>query len=60
MAREEMQGLPDLHTLCMRYDDGGRTEVWSTLTKTVRVRGGAKPAEILAAFKADPCPTKTS
>lgn len=47
-----MQSLPDLHTLVMRYEDGGRTEVWSTLSKTVRVRGGAKPAEIRAAFEA--------
>lgn len=51
MVREELKGLPDLHTLCMRYEDGGRTEVWSTLNKTVSVRGGAKPAEIRAAFE---------
>lgn len=51
-TREELEGLPDLHTLCMRYEDGGKTEVWSTLNKTVRVRGGAKPAEIRAAFEA--------
>jgi hypothetical protein len=50
-TREEMQGLSDLHTLVMRYEDGGRTEVWSTVNKTVRVRGGAKPAEIRAAFE---------
>jgi hypothetical protein len=50
-TREELEGLPDLHTLCMRYEDGGKTEVWSTLSKTIRVRGGAKSAEIRAAFE---------
>jgi len=50
-TREEMQGLSDLHTLVMRYEDGGKTEVWSTTNKTVRVRGGAKPAEIRTAFE---------
>lgn len=50
-TREELEGLPDLHTLSMRYEDGGKTEVWSTLNKTVRVRGGANPAEIRAAFE---------
>jgi hypothetical protein len=50
-TREELEGLPDIHTLCMRYEDGGKTEVWSTLNKTIRVRGGAKSAEIRAAFE---------
>jgi hypothetical protein len=36
----------------MRYEDGGKIEVWSTSQKEVRVRGGAKPFEVRAAFEA--------
>lgn len=61
-AREEFeaQGLPDAHTLVMRYENGGQTEVWSTINATVSVRGGAKPTEIRAAFEKAACQTKTS
>lgn len=59
-TREELDGLPDVHTLCMRYENGGQTEVWSTLNKTVSVRGGATPLEIRAAFENATCQTKPS
>lgn len=51
-VKEEMKGFPALHTLRMRYEDGGKTEVWSTASKEVRVHGGAKPHEVRAAFEA--------
>lgn len=51
-VKELMEGYPALHTLRMRYEDGGKTEVWSIAEKEVRVRGGAKPLEIHAAFEA--------
>jgi hypothetical protein len=49
---ELMEGYQALHTLRMRYEDGGKTEVWSIGEKVVRVNGGAKPLEIHAAFEA--------
>lgn len=51
-VKEEMKGTPALHTLRMRYEDGGKTEVWSVASKEVRVNGGAKPHEVRAAFEA--------
>lgn len=48
----ELKREADLHSLKMSYEDGGKTEVWSTLTKTIRVRTGAKPHEIREAFEA--------
>lgn len=51
-VKEELKGFNALHTLRMTYEDGGKTEVWSTSEKTVRVHGGAKPVEIRAAFEA--------
>jgi hypothetical protein len=50
--KEIMEGHPALHTLRMNYADGGRTEVWTLGDKVVRVRGGAKPFEVKAAFEA--------
>lgn len=50
--RQELKSVPDLHSLRMTYEDGGRIEVWSTVNKTVRVRAGAKPDEIREAFEA--------
>lgn len=52
-VKEELKGFPALHTLRMRYEDGGKIEVWSTSDfGEVRVRGGATPREIHDAFKA--------
>lgn len=49
----ELKGIVhDLHSLKMTYEDGGKIEAWSTNTKTVRVKAGAKPDEIKAAFEA--------
>lgn len=49
--RQELKSVPDLHSLRMTYEDGGKTEVWSTCNKTVRVRSGARTDEIRAAFE---------
>lgn len=48
--RQELNGVPDIHTLRMTHDDGGRVEVWSTVNKSVRVPGGSPSKVIRAAF----------
>lgn len=40
--------------LTMRYEDGGKIEVWSTATKTVRTRAGASASEVRTALQEAP------
>lgn len=45
----------EIATLKMAYEDGGKIEVWSDSTRSVRVKGGANSDEIRAAFAKEPC-----
>jgi hypothetical protein len=47
----EVGASVEIGSLTMRYDDGGRVEVWTDAKRSVRVRGGASEAEIAAAFR---------
>jgi hypothetical protein len=52
VAARALNGLvPDIHLLKMRYEDGGKTELWHTKTMELRVRAGAGETEIREAFK---------
>lgn len=50
--RMSLKGIPDIGTLKMIHEEGGRIEVYSTASKTIRVKAGAKDEEIRAAFEA--------
>jgi hypothetical protein len=41
----------EIGSLTMRYEEGGKVEVWSDAKRSVRVRGGASAAEVAAAFQ---------
>ena len=47
---QAMVGHPDFGPITMRYEDGGRVEVYRMGKLSVRVPSGASPAEIRAAF----------
>ena len=49
----EMLGHPNYTEVTMRYEDGGRVEVYQMGKLSVRVPSGASPAEIRAAFDAE-------
>ncbi len=54
VAARALNGLvPDVHLLKMRYEDGGKTELWYTETMELRVRSGASETEIRSAFEDD-------
>jgi hypothetical protein len=51
LHREALAGIPGGELLTMQYADGGKTEVFSTPTRSVRLPAGAKPADVRAAFE---------
>jgi hypothetical protein len=44
----------EIGSLTMRYEDGGRVEIWADGNRSVRVSGGASEADIAAAFREEP------
>jgi len=52
-VNQAMVGHPDFGPITMRYEDGGRVEVYQMGKLSVRVPSGSMPAEIRAAFDAE-------
>jgi hypothetical protein len=48
-----MVGHPDFGPITMRYEDGGRVEIYQMGKLSVRVPSGSMPDEIRAAFDAE-------
>jgi len=49
-VQKALADLPDFGRVTMRYDEGGKFEIWQMGTRSVRVKASATPDEIRQAF----------